>query len=215
MSNQSIKRLHRMRSTSDSSGAGWNPPDKQPEVNSNAALEPEPLPHHAASGGWQPARGTMQESVNPSLIHPPATSASNAGSSGKLGARSAAGHRLQGEVRGFRERAEHEGNNVTRLVWTFRLERYQDGVRLDPIPVEMRGVSFTGFVNDGDTVALYDRGQEGTVVQAKQVYNVTSGTVVKAINPSLPLWVLIPLFIVMGLIFLGAVAIIFAGVASF
>ena len=90
-------------------------------------------------------------------------------------------HCLHGQVRNFRERRDTEATTYP-LVWTFLLERYEGSVRLPPIPVQMRGASFTGFINDGDTVALYDPWQEGTVVQATRVYNVHSGTEVRALD---------------------------------
>ena len=88
---------------------------------------------------------------------------------------------LQGEVREFREFRHPEGN-FNPVVWTFRLERIRDGVPITPIMVEMRGVSFSGFINEGDTVALYDTWQEGTLLNTKRVYNKTAGIEVKALT---------------------------------
>jgi hypothetical protein len=96
-----------------------------------------------------------------------------------------------GEVRGLRERAETErnlnpfnpnGQNKQLIVWTFRLERYENGQRLPPIPVEMRGESFSGFINEGDRVTLSDTWQDGTIVKPRTVYNQTSGSEVRVIN---------------------------------
>jgi hypothetical protein len=89
---------------------------------------------------------------------------------------------LQGEVRGFRVDREHE-SAINPLVWTFRLDRYnKSGLQLPSIPVEMRGASFEGFIHEGDTVMLYDSWQEGSLVHAKRVFNLTSGIEVKAID---------------------------------
>jgi hypothetical protein len=90
---------------------------------------------------------------------------------------------LQGEVRGFRERRESEGD-ISPIVWAFRLERYRDGARLPPIPVEMRGAAFAGFINEGDTVVLYDRWRTGTTARVTRVYNLTGGAEVRALDRS-------------------------------
>ena len=90
---------------------------------------------------------------------------------------------LQGEVRGFRERRESEGD-ISPIVWTFRLERYRDGARLPPIPVEMRGAAFAGFINEGDTVVLYDRWRAGITARVTRVYNLTGGAEVRALDRS-------------------------------
>jgi len=98
-----------------------------------------------------------------------------------------AGTALQGEVRGFHERTETRPstnpftpNQETHfLVWTFRLERYaEDGTRLEPIAVEMGGESFEGFINEGDTIALYEQ-WNGGLATPKRVYNITTATEVR------------------------------------
>ena len=85
-------------------------------------------------------------------------------------------------MRGFRVDREHE-SAVNPLVWTFRLDRYdQDGNQLPSIPVVMRGSSFEGFIHEGDTVVLYDPWHEGTTVEATRVFNLTGRMEVKAIH---------------------------------
>lgn len=93
--------------------------------------------------------------------------------------------KLRGEVRGFQQRSERlkphfaavEYNDI--IIWTFRLERYDAGERLPPIPLEMRGKSFSGFINEGDTVEIKGKWRPGTVFKTKRVYNVTSDSAVK------------------------------------
>lgn len=90
--------------------------------------------------------------------------------------------RLRGEVRGIQERVEqHDGigqisSRAPDIIWSFRVERYQNGNRLPPIPVEMRGGKFKGFVREGDTVEIYDPWREGETIRPKQIFNVTNNT---------------------------------------
>jgi hypothetical protein len=90
----------------------------------------------------------------------------------------------RGEVHDFRERVERSQTNnpfATQkpdvIIWTFRLERYEEGQRLPPIPVEMRGTNFSGFINNGDTIELLEKWREGRLHRTGRVYNVTSGGV--------------------------------------
>ena len=91
---------------------------------------------------------------------------------------------MQGEVRGFRERMERKNQKISMTsddtIWTFRLERYQDGSRLTPIPVEMRGHKFTGSIIEGDTVMLLDKWRGEGLHRTRQVFNVTNGYKVEA-----------------------------------
>jgi hypothetical protein len=66
----------------------------------------------------------------------------------------------------------------------FRLERYQDGRRLTPIPVVMKGETFIGFVHEGDQVQLCEPWQEGQIVQTNRVYNLTHHSWVVAETPA-------------------------------
>ena len=111
---------------------------------------------------------------------------------------------IQGEVRGFRERKERKNQQaaVDDTVWTFRLERYLDGHRLPPIPVEMRGQISRGFINEGDTVKLLDKwGGEG-LHRTKQVYNITNSTMVEAKKIGHSIW--LKLWIALFLSAIGA-----------
>jgi hypothetical protein len=121
-------------------------------------------------GGWKPL---TEEEPQPGAV-----------------TRALPGASFQGEVRGFRERTEtYPSTNPLRpnqethvLVWSFRLERYEGGTRLEPIPVEMAGESFSGSISEGDEVALYDEWEPGETVVAKRVYNVTSDTEVAVVK---------------------------------
>ena len=95
---------------------------------------------------------------------------------------------LQGVVRGFKESRQAKTGfqhpamrNLDMIVWTFQLERHSETAeRLDPIPVEMRGKSFSGFINEGNVVGLYEKTWQGGIVRPWRVYNVTFKEDIKA-----------------------------------
>jgi hypothetical protein len=66
-------------------------------------------------------------------------------------------------------------------VWTFRLERFDDkGNRLSPVAVEMRGLDFEGFINEGDQIEVYGQWSEVGTVLSKEVRNLSTNSKVKA-----------------------------------
>jgi hypothetical protein len=88
------------------------------------------------------------------------------------------GLQLQGVVRGFRESRQSMPRfnypDLDLIVWSFQLERHSETEeRLDPIPVEMRGKYFSGSINEGNVVRLYEKSWHGGIVRTKRVYNVT------------------------------------------
>jgi hypothetical protein len=105
-----------------------------------------------------------------------------------------------GVARAVHERAEG-ASDPPRIVWTFRLERYDEaGDRLQPVPVEMRGRSFEGAISEGDTVEVYGRWRDGTTLRADRARNRTTGAVVTAKGYG-KLWLLlIPLVIGLAII---------------
>ena len=106
---------------------------------------------------------------------------------------------MQGEVRAFGERQELNATQTAMdTIWSFRLERYQDGRRLPPIPVEIRGQRFTSSINEGDTIRLLDKWRGEGVHRAKQVFNVTNGAMVQAKKVGLSIWMKL------WIVFLGA-----------
>jgi hypothetical protein len=117
---------------------------------------------------------------------------------------------MQGEVRGFRQWTENKKSKLTNEesqehVWTFQLERHQAGQHLPPIPVEMRGQSFTGVLSEGHIVSLLrSTWREGEVVRTDRVYNVTLQAPVLAQKEGLP-WFRIIVAILLVLLFLAFV----------
>jgi hypothetical protein len=87
--------------------------------------------------------------------------------------------KTEGEVRSLRQRTESNKNSNT-YIWTFCVERYDSlGNRLPPVPVEMRGRSIRGVINEGDRVWVRGRAKRG-VVRANKVKNLTTGAIVQA-----------------------------------
>lgn len=87
---------------------------------------------------------------------------------------------VEGQIRGIQQRVESLGEGATNTVWTFRLERYdRDGNRLPPIPVQLRGLRFEGFVSEGDDVRVTGEWKDGTLV-TERVENLTTHATVKA-----------------------------------
>jgi hypothetical protein len=80
-----------------------------------------------------------------------------------------------GSVAALRQRIESHRRLPTSQIVNFRLERYDSrGNRLQPIPVEMRGITISGHVADGERVHVTGRFHEGTLY-AKKVDNLTTG----------------------------------------
>jgi hypothetical protein len=112
-----------------------------------------------------------------------------------------------GVARAVHERSEGT-SNPPRIVWTFRLERYdQAGNRLQPIPVEMRGRSFEGAISDGDTVEVRGRWHQGTTLRPQRAANLTTGAVV-ATKGYGKAWIPLAVLFVVGLVLLAILLII-------
>ncbi len=86
---------------------------------------------------------------------------------------------IVGEAHNIQHRQE-QGANSAEQILTFRVERYdRDGSRLQPVPVEMRGYSMTGFLNEGDQVRVSGT-WEGGLLRATRTDNAATGAVVQA-----------------------------------
>jgi hypothetical protein len=126
--------------------------------------------------GWQPTGGADQDPGAGAVQRP---SSSDPQSSAGKGLDA-----IEGYARGFQTWQEPRGQGFATIVRTFRLDRYDSaGNRMQAVPVEMRGISFTGSINEGDKVIVYDKWIEGQTVQAKQVYNLTHQSMVEALEP--------------------------------
>jgi hypothetical protein len=95
---------------------------------------------------------------------------------------------IRGTVRGFQARTETtvqlKNQTWNLIVWTFRIERRDShGNRLQPVPVEMRGFWFGGFLNEGDEVEVCSPDwREGATIYATEVRNVTTQSKVYTIK---------------------------------
>ncbi len=87
---------------------------------------------------------------------------------------------IEGEVRGLGIRSETTNTRVE-TVWHFRVESYDEaGNRLPPVPIEMHGQSFQGWVEDGDHVKITETKRTGDTITARKLYNESHGTWVEA-----------------------------------
>jgi hypothetical protein len=152
----------------DPHGVGWHP---------SSGADAGPKIEDAVERSSASVQGEVSQDSSPvsNVRHqPPATSLWST----LWGAKVA----IVGEVRGFQTRTENKGRDAGNvIVWTFRLQRYDNsGNELPPLPVEMRGKRFQGFINEGDRVEVHGRWKEGRAVRAKQVHNLTTDVVVKS-----------------------------------
>lgn len=91
---------------------------------------------------------------------------------------------LAGEVRGLRERQEVGPQKESWTVQSFRLERFDaSGNRLSPVPVELRGLRFSGTLTEGDWVEVDPRRSVGDTVRVRHVVDHTTGAVVSGLGP--------------------------------
>jgi hypothetical protein len=93
---------------------------------------------------------------------------------------------IRGTVRGFQARTETTYSLLQKQVWnlnvwTFRIERRDShGNRLQPVPAEMRGYWFSGFLNEGDEVEVYcPDWREGATIHPTRLRNLTTRSIVR------------------------------------
>jgi hypothetical protein len=124
--------------------------------------------------GWQPPDGDNDRGEGDGSTNvPPRSPGVRAGAGGILGV-----------ARGVRERTDQRGigqSQAAEQVWTFRVERHdQEGRVLPPIPVEMRGLSFHGSINEGDWVEIPVKWAPGTMLHPRRLRNRTTGADVRS-----------------------------------
>ena len=134
-----------------------------------------------AGPGWQspttvnqllPSSSPPKRVTSPTSVNPPTQSR-------RPGA-------LAGTARNVQLRSEPPGTGSygATQVLTFRLEQYDSsGNRIKTLPVEMRGFSITGFINDGDEVEVFGKLEDG-LIRTKQVQNRATGATVQVKEPS-------------------------------
>lgn|SRR5262245_44996104 len=89
---------------------------------------------------------------------------------------------ITGVVRNLQQHSE-PGWPVNKTVWSFQLQRTDEetGNPLPAVAVELRGVSFTGTIFEGNEVEVYGKMRRGTI-QATRI-KVKNGPVVEAKIP--------------------------------
>ncbi len=82
------------------------------------------------------------------------------------------GTSFTGIARAFEQRGDRDS---AKTVMSFRVERHDgQGNRLPPVPVELRGVTFSGSLTDGDEVSVSGKWKHG-VLRVRRVSNLTTG----------------------------------------
>jgi hypothetical protein len=114
--------------------------------------------------------------------------------------------KITGEARNVITRHETDTSGKPLTILSFRVESFDKaGNRMQPVAVEMRGKSFQGMLNEGDQVKIRAILRKGQALRVSEVYNVTTGSRVKAKRsaPGIPMWV-------WNLVFFAAIALILA-----
>ncbi|MDL2076121.1 hypothetical protein QNN03_06680 [Streptomyces sp. GXMU-J15] len=116
---------------------------------------------------------------------------------------------VEGVARHVQIRTEvhgNSGNTSSTVVCNFRVEVHdRQGRPLRLVPVEMRGSSFEGAVNEGDRVRAQGKVKRGTL-RVKRLRNLTTGAQVSARSAPTALVVLALLLVVAWGVYLYAFA---------
>jgi hypothetical protein len=92
---------------------------------------------------------------------------------------------VQGCVSGFQQRTETNISGRPEQVWAFRVDVYDgSGDLVQRFPVEMRGISLSGIVRDGDIVEVDVRRGDGQLLMPKCIRNLSIGADVGERHPS-------------------------------
>ena len=123
-----------------------------------------------------------------------------------------------GYVKNIKERSEKKGINDTLTIMTFHVERFdQQGNRIAPIPVEMKGMSFSGSINEGDHVGIDTHFREGKILQVKKLHNLTNKSLVLTKGTTMPFYLRIANamgWLLWFIIMIGIFALIFAVISN-
>src|SRR5262249_51822398 len=90
---------------------------------------------------------------------------------------------VRGSARAIQQHSEQDANasDVSWSVWTFRIERYDEvtGEHLPPLPVQVRGKSFDGSINEDDEVEVSTESIIDGTVHTTWVRNLTTHSLFK------------------------------------
>jgi hypothetical protein len=71
--------------------------------------------------------------------------------------------------------------SINWIIWSFRVDSFDtQGNLLNRVPIEMRGRSFLGAINEGDMVEVSQVWLQAAMIQPPNVRNLTTGVVVRA-----------------------------------
>jgi hypothetical protein len=121
---------------------------------------------------------------------------------------------FQGVAHVIQQRTESNGPR-TSTIMSFRLEQFDQmsGDRTRVIPVELRGLSIAGIINDGDKVTVFGRVKEG-LLRAKRVDNSTTGGMVEVAGTPADTRSVGVLFILVAAVFLMVWLVIAVAIAT-
>lgn len=106
---------------------------------------------------------------------------------------------LAGTVYGMQKSSQNRGQ-ASLEVWDFQVGQNDASGNLVLLPVEMRGLSFAGNIQDGQKVEVYGKWQKGTLLASK-VHNLTTGAWIEQTEPTPLQRVVIALFVIVFLVF--------------
>lgn len=122
---------------------------------------------------------------------------------------------FEGVARNIQRSSEQVGNQQTTQILRFVLEQYdQSGNRTRVMSVEMRSLSIVGVISEGDRVEVFGK-QEGGLILADQIQNLTTEAPVKAEGLSTATKVFIAILAIFGMVILALVGYIFVSVLVF
>ncbi|MFF9158421.1 hypothetical protein ACF1AB_40060 [Streptomyces sp. NPDC014846] len=156
------------------------PPSDAPARPAYPAQRPAGGAFRPGGGGWRPAPEVHNTGPPEKPDGEPAPASMGFGPTslpnGDL--------RVEGQARDVRTRTESRGENASETIWTFRVERYDaTGNRIALIPVEMRGLTFEGSLDDGDWVRASGKMKSGTL-RVRRLENLTTGAAVRSKGPA-------------------------------
>jgi hypothetical protein len=96
------------------------------------------------------------------------------------------GSHLRGVVGSFRERNELMGNRYG-SVWDFRVDHWdRQGRSIGAVPVEMRGIKYSGSIGDGDWVEIASSWSPGKLLRPRTVHNLSQNSMVSSTGGASP-----------------------------
>jgi plastocyanin len=90
---------------------------------------------------------------------------------------------IRGQARTIQHRVEQDPwlARTSFIIWSFRVDRLDDqGNKLSPVPVEMRGRRIEGALVEGDWVEVPGKWRPGETLETKRIRNLSTGANVKA-----------------------------------